>query len=60
MYHSHCPCLRIISKGENRIRNFLDNHNIKYEEQKRLEEIAKAPFDFYLPTFNLLIEFQGR
>lgn len=60
LYHSHCPCLRIISKGENRIRNFLDNYNIKYEEQKRLEEIAKAPFDFYLPTFNLLIEFQGR
>ena len=60
LYHSHCPCYKIISKGENKIKKFLNNHNIKYEEQKRLEEIKKAPFDFYLPDFNLLIEFQGR
>lgn len=60
LYHSHCPCIRITSKGEDKIRSFLITNNIDYEEQKRLKEISKAPFDFYLPKFNLLIEFQGR
>lgn len=38
----------------------MDKYGIKYEQQKRLENIKKAPYDFYLPDFNLLIEFQGR
>lgn len=59
-YHSHCPCLKVISKGENKIKSFLEKNNIEFEEQKRLDEMKKAPYDFYLPTYNLLIEFQGR
>ena len=60
LYHSHCPCYTINSKGENEIEKVLKEFNINYERQKRLEEIKKAPFDFYLPDYNLLIEFQGR
>lgn len=60
LYHSHCPCYTINSKGENEIEKILNELNISYEKQKRLDEIKKAPFDFYLPDYNLLIEFQGR
>ena len=34
--------------------------NIIFEKQKRLQDMKKAPFDFYLPDYNLLIEFQGK
>lgn len=60
LHNSHCPCKRITSKGENAIEEFLKKYNIRYEMQKRLEGIKKAPFDFYLIDYNLLIEFQGR
>lgn len=56
----HCPCTKILSKGEERISAILNKYNILYETQKRLEGIKKAPFDFYLPDYSLLIEFQGR
>ena len=60
LYHSHCPCISIKSKGEDLIKNFLLENNIIFEEQKRLPGMMKAPYDFYLPNYNLLIEFQGR
>ena len=60
LYHSHCPCYTINSKGEQEIEKVLIDFNIEYEKQKRLEEIKKAPYDFYLPQYKMLIEFQGR
>ena len=45
---------------EDKILEFL---NIKYEEQKTFEGlkyIGKLRFDFYLPDYNLCIEFQGK
>lgn len=60
LHNSHCPCTTILSKGENKIEEVLNKYNIKFERQKRLPEIKKAPFDFYLPDYNLIIEFQGR
>lgn len=60
LHHSHCPCMTIISKGENKIKEVLIKYGVKFETQKRLDGIKKAPFDFYLPDYNLLIEFQGR
>lgn len=59
-FNGHCPCYTINSKGEQKIKKFLDDNNIQYIQQKRLENIKRAPFDFYLPQYNLLIEFQGR
>lgn len=50
------------SNGENIIRNFLDEHLIVYEEQKRFADCKnKNPlsFDFYIPEINTCIEFDG-
>jgi very-short-patch-repair endonuclease len=52
----------VVSQGEYRIYRFLLERDIKFETQKRFPEckdITYLPFDFYLPNFNLLIEFQG-
>lgn len=57
-----CPICKN-SKGEIYIRNYLISNGIQYEVQKTFPNckyIYKLRFDFYLPTYNLLIEFQGR
>lgn len=56
-----CPKCRK-SKGENEIRSFLEQNNIKYEQQKTFENCRDKkplPFDFYLPDYNMCIEYQG-
>lgn len=66
-FHSHlndkgCPkCCE--SKGERAISLFLEEHNIKYEAQKRFNDCKDKkplPFDFYLPDYNICIEYQGQ
>lgn len=56
-----CPkCVN--SKGENEIRRFLEYNNIKYEQQKKFKNCRdkkSLPFDFYLPEYNMCIEYQG-
>lgn len=50
------------SKGETMIENFLINNNIVYEKQKSFVDCKykrNLKFDFYLPLFNLCIEFDG-
>jgi hypothetical protein len=53
------------SKGEKRIRVFLEKHNIFYKNQHSFEDCRnpntnrKLKFDFYLPEKNLIIEFDG-
>lgn len=57
-----CPICNI-SKGENIIKDYLDTNNIEYIPQKRFEDCRDTntlPFDFYLPTLNKMIEFDGR
>ena len=54
-----CPICGLKSRGEEKIENFLNRYNVSYIPQYRLEEFKKAPYDFFLPTYNLLIEFQG-
>jgi hypothetical protein len=56
-----CPICRE-SKGEILIRNFLENNLIKFKPQHRFKDCKHKlplPFDFYLPTLNLCIEFHG-
>ena len=56
-----CPICKL-SKGEKKIMNFLIKNNIKYEHQKKFDDclnIRKLPFDFYLPDYNILIEYDG-
>lgn len=50
------------SKGEKQIVIFLKNNNINFIEQKKFKDccsIRPLPFDFYLPNYNICIEFQG-
>lgn len=50
------------SKGERQTRQWLEKHNIKYEYQKPFDDckdIKALPFDFYLPEYNICIEYDG-
>lgn len=56
-----CPkCNKKISKGEQKIINWLENNNIVYETQKRITiEGHNLSIDFYLPEYDLYIEYNG-
>ena len=50
------------SIGEKLIKNFLDTNFITYEREKRFDDCKNKnplPFDFYLPDYNLCIEYDG-
>lgn len=57
-----CPKCHF-SKGEIIIENYLKNNKITFETQKRFNDCRginnTLPFDFYIPSKNILIEFQG-
>lgn len=54
-----CPKC-ISSDGENEIRRILESLNLEFEEQYRLPNTGTLyRFDFYIPSKDLLIEFQG-
>lgn len=56
-----CPTCRE-SRGERKIRKFLENHHIDYIPQYKIpkcKNIKSLPFDFYILSKNILIEFQG-
>ena len=56
-----CSCKE--SSGEACIRNLLNLKNIAYIQEKRFEDCRDKkplPFDFYLPEYNLVIEFDGQ
>ena len=52
------------SFGERQVSIWLDNNKIKYESQKKYSDLLGTgngllSYDFYLPQYNLLIEYQG-
>jgi len=50
------------SHGERKIINWCKDNNIEFEEQKRFNDCRDKqplPFDFYIESHNLLIEYQG-
>lgn len=56
-----CSCKE--SSGEERIRKFLEFNKIEFIQEKRFidcRNIKPLPFDFYLPNYNLVIEFDGQ
>ena len=59
-----CPnCFGVESMGEKRIRIYLESRNILFVPQKWFNDCRDKkplPFDFYLPDYNILIEFDGR
>lgn len=65
-YHLEgCGCPKCKdSKGEKKIRIFLDERNLFYFEQQTFSDCISPvgsllKFDFYLPQYNLCIEFDG-
>ena len=58
---SGCPqCYE--TNGERRIRLWLEKHNIPYNFQETFNDCKDKrllPFDFYLPTYNTIIEYDG-
>ena len=56
-----CPLCKKY-KGEERIKLWLERKNIKFEKPKKYPDLKDKDllsYDFYLPTYNLLIEFNG-
>lgn len=63
--HNHrCKhCINRESRGEFKVRKFLENSNIKFIQEYYFDDCRyKLPlrFDFYLPDYNVLIEFDGQ
>lgn len=55
-------CRDVESAGEKRIRKYLELNNILFEQEKWFSDcrdIKPLPFDFYLPEYNMIIEFDG-
>lgn len=56
-----CPKCKM-SHGERVVMKYLDKFNIKYDYQKKIEGCRNKyplPFDFYLPEYNMCIEYDG-
>jgi very-short-patch-repair endonuclease len=60
-----CKFCGMKSRGERKIKRFLDRNNIKYKSQKTFSDCvnpkSKQPlrFDYYLEEMNICIEFDG-
>jgi len=46
------------SKGETKIRVFLDKHGINHIQEYKIKP-HRYRYDFFLPSYNILIEYQG-
>ena len=56
-----CGCQNL-SHGEIYVKKYLDERNICYIAQKKFDDCRDKlplPFDFYLPSYNTCIEYQG-
>ena len=63
---NRCPICKS-SKGEVKLEKLFNQYNIKYIRQYSFKELitntsrkTRLRFDFYLPKYDLLIEYQGR
>lgn len=60
---SGCGCPQCNgSHGERFIKLWLDDHDVKYGQQKTFDDCVDKkplPFDFYLPQYNCCIEYDG-
>lgn len=55
-------CSNKESRGERIIREYLENNQIEFIQEKRFDDCKDKnvlPFDFYLPKYNTCIEFDG-
>ena len=50
---------RKISRGEHNIKSWLEENKVVFEYQFVFPELKRMPFDFYIPSKNIAIEFDG-
>ena len=60
-----CNCWKTYSIGVQRIITILEKNNISYELEKKFDTCISPkgnylPFDFYLPDYKILIEYDGQ
>lgn len=61
--NSRCSECNTTSKGEEKIKEILIKYNIKFNQQYLFNDCRNTrplPFDFYLPQYNITIEYDGR
>lgn len=63
-HHGQCcpECSASESRGEREIRHVLENNYIDFKQEYSFVDCRDKnplPFDFYLPNYNILIEYQG-
>jgi len=59
---TRCPECFFISKGELEIKKILEKYQTNYEQQKTfddLKDVRKLRYDFFLPEYNLCVEYDG-
>ena len=59
---TRCENCKIKSQGQEDIKNVLNEFRVEYIPQMRFDDCRdkrRLPFDFYLPAYNLLIQFNG-
>lgn len=57
-----CTLNQTQSKGASKVQSLLESYNLNYEKEKRFNDCRcknSLPFDFYVPEFNVLIEYDG-
>jgi len=54
-----CPICQE-SRNERHIGELLRKKDIKFEKEKNYPELGNQKFDFYLPEYNVLIEYDGK
>jgi very-short-patch-repair endonuclease len=62
LFNNGCPICKE-SKGEKEISKILKNKNINYLMEYKFDDcknIIALPFDFYLPNYNICIEYDGQ
>lgn len=55
-------CANMRSRGERKISRYLKKYNIEFEQEKTFSDCCdrrELPFDFYLPAYNMCIEYDG-
>ena len=64
LLNQKCGCPQCnSSKGEKRIARYLNENNMYYEEQYKFKDCKFykcLPFDFYIPSLNIIIEYDGK
>lgn len=61
-YRNGCPLCNKISKGEDEIYSYLVEYKIQFIKEYRFSDCfykRRLPFDFYLPDYNTVIEYNG-